>query len=81
MTAGYPRLRLGIGESVDTTAVDHVLAPFSTEEREVLVPSLDRATQACLAWLAGAEIPSLMATFNGGAETTNPDPPIGNQEP
>jgi PTH1 family peptidyl-tRNA hydrolase len=80
MTTGYPRLRLGIGESVDTSTVDHVLAPFSTEERKVLVPSLDRATEATLAWLHGEDIPSLMANCNG-AETPNPDPPEGNQEP
>ena len=59
-TPDYPRLRLGIGDSVDTTMVDHVLAPFTTEEREVLAPALARAADACIAWLSGEDIPSLM---------------------
>ena len=81
-TPDYPRLRLGIGDSVDTTTVDHVLAPFSNEERKVLVPSLDRATQASLAWLHGEDIPSLMARCNGAeTRTPNPDPPEGTEEP
>ena len=65
MTTEYPRLRLGIGDSVDSTTVDHVLAPFSDEEREVLVPSLNSAADASLAWLAGEGIPSLMCRYNG----------------
>ena len=64
-TSDYPRLRLGIGDSVDTTMVDHVLAPFTTEEREVLAPALARAADACIAWLSGEDIPSLMCRFNG----------------
>jgi len=64
-TDAYPRLRLGIGESVDTTAVDHVLAPFSMEEREVLAPKLAVAADACLAWLSGGDFQNLMCQFNG----------------
>ncbi len=71
-TTEYPRLRLGIGESVESTVVDHVLAPFNEEEREVLVPALNRATDACIAWLGGEDIASLMCRFNG-TETTEPD--------
>ena len=82
-TAEYPRLRLGIGESVESTVVDHVLAPFDEEEREVLVPALDRAVQASIAWLGGEDVPSLMSRFNGG-ETPEPDtpdtPPTGNTD-
>jgi peptidyl-tRNA hydrolase, PTH1 family len=72
-TAEYPRLRLGIGESVESTVVDHVLAPFRAEEREVLVPSLERAADACIAWLGGEDVPSLMCRFNG--TETPPDTP------
>ena len=63
-TDEYPRLRLGIGDA-SSTAVEHVLAPFSDEEREVLAPSLDRAADAVTAWLAGEDIASLMCRFNG----------------
>ncbi len=64
-TNAYPRLRLGIGESVDSTVVDHVLAPFSKEEREVLAPELARAADACLAWLTGGDFHNLMCQYNG----------------
>lgn len=67
---GYPRLRLGIGEAMDTTVVDHVLAPFSAEEREVLSPGLARATQAALAWVQGEDLQTLMSRCNG-SETQN----------
>ena len=68
-TDEYPRLRLGIGDA-SSTPVEHVLAPFSVEEREVLAPSLDRAADAAIAWLAGEDIHSLMCRFNG-TETQN----------
>lgn len=61
----YPRLRLGIGASTESTVVDHVLAPFKDEEREVLEPALARAADACVAWLDGEDLPSLMSRFNG----------------
>lgn len=64
-TDAYPRLRLGIGESVEATVVNHVLAPFSLEEREVLAPKLACAADACLAWLAGGDFQNLMCQFNG----------------
>lgn len=70
-TAAYPRLRLGIGEPVEPTVVDHVLAPFTAEERQVLAPNLTRAAEAALAWLAGEEIASLMCRLNG--TETEPD--------
>lgn len=67
---GYPRLRLGIGESV-SSHVDHVLAPFSEQEREVLAPTLAVAADAVQAWLAGEELSTLMCRYNG---TETPEP-------
>jgi PTH1 family peptidyl-tRNA hydrolase len=64
-TAAYPRLRLGIGESVETSVVAHVLAPFSAREREVLAPNLTRAVDAAQAWLEGETIEELMCRYNG----------------
>jgi len=75
----YPRLRLGIGP-VDTGAdnmgshrdqVDYVLGAFLPEERVVLDSTLDRAAQAVQAWLDGADIESLMGTFNGTVSAPN----------
>ncbi|MCA8951640.1 MAG: aminoacyl-tRNA hydrolase [Planctomycetes bacterium] len=88
-TDAFPRLRLGIGQSVSPEGVsppqhgsegqraaaplagedwpDFVLAPFLPEEREVLGPVLGRAADCVLAWLDGADLQTLMGTFNGGA--------------
>jgi PTH1 family peptidyl-tRNA hydrolase len=86
---GYPRLRLGIGQSSDEQGspggseglraapsqpeaislpgedwADFVLAPFLPEEREVLGPVLGRAADCVLAWLDGADLQTLMGTYN-----------------
>ena len=88
-TDGYPRLRLGIGQSSDEQGspdgseglraaprqpeaislrgehwADFVLAPFLPEEREVLGPVLGRAADCVLAWLDGADLQTLMGTYN-----------------
>ena len=43
---------------------DFVLAPFLPEEREVLGHVLERAADCTTQWLDGADLPSLMGTFN-----------------
>ena len=43
---------------------DFVLAPFLPEEQEVLGRVLVRAADCVLAWLDGADLQSLMGTFN-----------------
>lgn len=55
--ASFARLRFGIGRPGPATeVVDHVLAPFSPGECVGLGALLDRAADACEAWLAlGAE--------------------------
>ena len=81
-TDGYPRLRLGIGQSSDDSSsagpegpnaatnlhgadwADFVLAPFLPGEREVLGPVLGRAADCVLAWLDGADLQTLMGTYN-----------------
>ncbi len=53
---------------------DYVLAPFLPEEREVLGHVLGRAVDCALAWLDGADSPTLMGTWN----SPNPqEPPPG----
>ncbi len=62
-----PRLRLGVGPSGETPPddlVDYVLAPFEAEERDEVERLIDRAADACEAWLR--EEPQLvMSRFNG----------------
>ena len=43
---------------------DFVLAPFLPEEREVLGRVLGRAAECVEAWLDGADLLTLMGTFN-----------------
>lgn len=64
-TSEYPRLRLGIGQAEASTTVEHVLGPFAPEEREVVDPVLEQATDAVVAWLAGTPLEDLMGRFNG----------------
>jgi peptidyl-tRNA hydrolase, PTH1 family len=45
---------------------DFVLAPFLPEEREVLGQMLGRAADCAQAWLDGADLQTLMGTYNGG---------------
>jgi PTH1 family peptidyl-tRNA hydrolase len=60
---GYPRLRLGIG-APSGPMVDHVLERFLPEEQEVLGPALDRAAEATVDWLGGANMEVLMSRYN-----------------
>lgn len=79
-TDAFPRLRLGIGnpavgdggsEGLKPTPLhsarwpDFVLAPFLPEEREVLGRVLGRAADCAQAWLDGADLQTLMGTYNG----------------
>ena len=61
----YPRLRLGIGQAEASTTVEHVLGPFTPQEREVVEPVLERAADGVVAWLNGTPIEQLMGRLNG----------------
>ena len=64
-TSEYPRLRLGIGQADASTTVEHVLGPFTLEEREQVDPVLGRAADAVLSWLEGTPLEDLMSRYNG----------------
>ena len=74
-TDAFPRLRLGIGPAASDGGgssglqsadwPDYVLAPFLPEEREVLGRTVGRASDCVRAWLDGADLQSLMGTYNG----------------
>lgn len=60
--------------------VDFVLSRFLPDERGLLCSVLDRAADACLAWLRGTPIQTLMGEFNGdvtplGETPKDTDPP------
>lgn len=65
-----PAARRGDSEGLRSTGLhaadwpDFVLAPFLPEEREVLGRVLARAADCALAWLDGADVQTLMGTYN-----------------
>lgn len=87
-TDGYPRLRLGIGPMLSRDSASserggamgprpaewagYVLAPFLPEEREVLGRVLVRAADSVLEWLDGADLQSLMGTYNNSDSGKRP---------
>ena len=54
---------------------DFVLAPFLPEEREVLGRVLARAVDCAQAWIEGADVQTLMGTYN------SPEQPNGSSDP
>ena len=66
-TQAFPRVRIGIGqppEGVDLA--DYVLSAPSDAERELLLNAVQRAADACEAWLT-EPIEQVMARFNADA--------------
>jgi PTH1 family peptidyl-tRNA hydrolase len=51
-TKAFPRLRIGIGNDFPRgQQVQHVLSPFSDDERKVIEPTLDNAVDACFCFI------------------------------
>jgi PTH1 family peptidyl-tRNA hydrolase len=74
------RLRVGIGgpESPATAVtserlVDHVLSPFTPAEEAALAPVVQRAADACEAWLRDG-IDAAMSRFNGAPDGAGAGP-------
>jgi PTH1 family peptidyl-tRNA hydrolase len=63
-TNEYPRLRIGIDPAPPPIAgKDYVLGRFSTEQRKLLEPTVDRACAAIVTWIDKG-IESAMSVFN-----------------
>jgi len=52
-TRDFPRLRVGVGRPAAPSMIDHVLSPFSAEEREVLDAARVRAVEGIREWVVG----------------------------
>ncbi len=66
-TEEVPRLRLGIRPEADTTPddlVEFVLEPFRADEQPAVETLIERAADACQAWLE-LDIETAMNRFNG----------------
>jgi PTH1 family peptidyl-tRNA hydrolase len=74
-TDQVPRLRVGIAGAGGTPdgegRVEFVLSPFTPAEEEALAPVLERAADACEAWLSDG-IDAAMARFNGDRDPSTP---------
>ncbi len=63
-TDAFPRLRIGIGNDFPRgQQVQHVLSPFSDDERKVIDPTLDKAVDACFCFIRDG-IDQAMNDFN-----------------
>ncbi len=51
-TQDYPRLKIGIGKSADST-IDHVLSGFRPEEREMIDAAVKAAIKVCASVVSG----------------------------
>lgn len=62
-SAGFSRLRIGIGRPREGAVVDYVLQPFSREERQALENVWDYACEAARCWVSDG-IDAAMNRFN-----------------
>jgi len=62
-TTCFPRLRIGIGNSLPENTKDFVLSRFSKEENEVMQGTLDKACKAINCWVT-TDIDICMGLFN-----------------
>lgn len=75
-TDGYPRLRVGVGMKPNggkppfMDQADFVLQNFTSDEQPDLNFALDKATQACEAFITKG-LPAAMNAFNSKTETAN----------
>lgn len=61
----FKRIKIGIGRPTGGwKVVDHVLAPFSTDDRISVDIAVDRAVDATQAWIEGKEFQNVMSEYN-----------------
>lgn len=64
-TNEFKRIKIGIGRPQGGwKVVDHVLSPFTAEDRIAIDQAVDRATDAIEAWLDGKPFLNVMSEFN-----------------
>ena len=67
-TEEIPRLRIGIGAAPRDDSVDYVLSRFLDEEKALVAPTIDRATEA-VKWAIDKGLVSAMNNFNQAEES------------
>ncbi len=70
-TAGYPRLRIGIGATApDRETKEFVLEKPTADEQERLDRAVAEAVHGMVAWLDSTPLPTLMNRLNGAERET-----------
>jgi PTH1 family peptidyl-tRNA hydrolase len=73
-TAGYPRLRIGVGGTPEGRETkEFVLEAPTATEQELIDRAVAEAVHGMVAWLDSTPLPTLMNRLNG-AEKTEPPP-------
>lgn len=64
-TQGIQRIKIGVGRpQKGMSVINHVLTPFSQEEHEAVLGSVERACQSITYWLDGNTFEDTMSKFN-----------------
>jgi len=61
--SGFPRIRIGIGRNEDMDLADYVLQKFSSPERDVINPIIEKAAEAAVE-IIEKDIDSAMQKYN-----------------
>jgi PTH1 family peptidyl-tRNA hydrolase len=69
-TAEFPRIRVGVGRPGPSGTIDHVLAPFSTDELEVFDAARERAVEGIEDWVIGG-VPKAQNRVNRWSDPAN----------
>jgi PTH1 family peptidyl-tRNA hydrolase len=62
-TTSFPRLRIGVGNSLPENTKDFVLSRFSKEENDVIQDTLNKACKVINCWVT-TDINNCMSLFN-----------------
>lgn len=63
-TEEFKRIRIGIDRPEYASIIDHVLTKFSSEEKEVINESIQKAALAIKDWISGIEFKMLMNKYH-----------------
>lgn len=63
-TTDFPRVRIGIGKETPMALIDYVLSQLQADDRELLEPVFDSASDALIEFVNGADLDAIMQKHN-----------------
>jgi len=60
----FKRVKIGIGHPQGREVVNHVLTPFSSEDKKYIEESINEVTRALLDWLNDTDFKKIMSMYN-----------------